>query len=348
VISMWHTLRGSGFDLDIDIEKMLEAEEVFKECMREYFLPPEAKEVEPMIPFSPMPGGALTANTQMLRDNHIMDKYPAIIRAMREVVSKGGFGTSVTPVSQFYFQQAFNNVMFGPWEKIADGYGKMVLGYFGRTPCPPDPDVVKICAEQMGREPTTRKVLEINDADPSKGVAAAKKLLSDSGISDFSDENIFIAATCGQKGIDFLLGKAEIGVRLAEKQSDAPPTGDGAYTVTLNGTQYAVELKGDTAMVNGRRYDVKVADGVQAAPAPASDSVQESADSTVIKAQMPGRILKLAVAAGDIVKERDVLLIIEAMKMEVEIKAPVGGIVSSVSVKAGEQVRAGQDLASIN
>lgn len=348
VISMWHALRGSGFELDIDIEKMLEAEEVFKQCMREYFLPPEAKEVEPMIPFSPMPGGALTANTQMLRDNHIMDKYPAIIRAMREVVSKGGFGTSVTPVSQFYFQQAFNNVMFGPWEKIADGYGKMVLGYFGRTPCPPDPGVVKICAEQMGREPTTRKVLEINDADPAKGVAAARKLLSDSGISDFSDENIFIAATCGQKGIDFLLGKAEIGVRLAEKESDAPPTGEGAYTVTVNGTRYAVELKGDTATVNGRRYDVKVADGVQSAPAPASDSVQESADSTVIKAQMPGRIVKLAVAAGDIVKERDVLLIIEAMKMEVEIKAPVGGIVSSVSVKAGDQVRAGQDLASIN
>jgi pyruvate carboxylase subunit B len=348
VISMWHALRGSGFQLDVDIEKMLEAEEVFKECMKDYFLPPEAKEVEPLIPFSPMPGGALTANTQMLRDNHIMDKYPAIIRAMREVVSKGGFGTSVTPVSQFYFQQAFNNVMFGPWEKIADGYGKMVLGYFGRTPCPPDPDVVKICAEQMGLEPTTRKVLEINDADPSKGVAAAKKLLSDSGITDLSDENIFIAATCGQKGIDFLLGKAEIGVRLTEKESDAPPSGDGAYTVTLNGTQYAVELKGDAATVNGRRYDVRVADGIQSASEPASDTVHESADATVIRAQMPGKILKVAVSAGDSIKERDVVLIIEAMKMEVEIKAPVGGIVSSVSVKVGDQVRSGQELASIN
>jgi pyruvate carboxylase subunit B len=57
---------------------------------------------------------------------------------MGEVVQKGGFGTSVTPVSQFYFQQAFNNAMFGPWEKIAEGYGKMVLGYFGKTPVKPD------------------------------------------------------------------------------------------------------------------------------------------------------------------------------------------------------------------
>ena len=88
-----------------------------------------------------MPGGALTANTEMLRDNGLMDRYDECLHAMGEVVRKGGFGTSVTPVSQFYFQQAFNNVMFGPWEKIAEGYGKMVLGYFGKTPVAPDPEV---------------------------------------------------------------------------------------------------------------------------------------------------------------------------------------------------------------
>ncbi|MGB2553961.1 biotin attachment protein, partial [Campylobacter sp. MOP51] len=77
-----------------------------------YFIPPEATEVSPLIPFSPMPGGALTANTQMMRDNNILDKFPDVIDAMREVVEKGGYGTSVTPVSQFYFQQAFNNVLF--------------------------------------------------------------------------------------------------------------------------------------------------------------------------------------------------------------------------------------------
>ena len=90
--------------------------------MKHYFLPPEATAVEPLIPWSPMPGGALTANTQMMRDNKIMDKFPEVIAAMGDVVRSGGFGTSVTPVSQFYFQQAFNNVMFGPWEKIAEGY----------------------------------------------------------------------------------------------------------------------------------------------------------------------------------------------------------------------------------
>ena len=130
--------------------------------MADYFLPPEAVAVEPMIPWSPMPGGALTANTQMLRDNGIMDKYPEMIKAMGEVVEKGGFGTSVTPVSQFYFQQAFNNVMFGTWERIAEPYGQMVLGYFGKTPVPPNAEVVKIASEQLGLEPTTQKPLAVS------------------------------------------------------------------------------------------------------------------------------------------------------------------------------------------
>ena len=156
VLVQWHALRGSDYDLDIDPDKVRDAEEVFKECMKDYFLPPEAVAVEPLIPWSPMPGGALTANTQMLRDNGIMEKYPDIIKAMSEVVRRGGFGTSVTPVSQFYFQQAFNNVMFGEWEKIAEPYGQMVLGYFGKTPVPPDPEVVQIASEQLGLEPTTQ------------------------------------------------------------------------------------------------------------------------------------------------------------------------------------------------
>ena len=203
-------------NLDVDVEKVREAEEVFKDCMSDYFLPPEATAVEPLIPWSPMPGGALTANTQMLRDNNIMEKYPEIIMAMSDVVRKGGFGTSVTPVSQFYFQQAFNNVMFGPWKKIAEPYGKMVLGYFGKTPVPPDADVVKLAQEQLQLEPTTRPVLELNDADPSKGIDAAKAVLQSEGLP-ITDENIFIAAACKEKGIRFLKGEAEIGVRKIDK-----------------------------------------------------------------------------------------------------------------------------------
>ncbi|MDD3150638.1 MAG: hypothetical protein PHV68_07360, partial [Candidatus Gastranaerophilales bacterium] len=97
IITMWHALKDTEFDLGIDVDKIVETEEIFKECMKDYFLPPEATTVDPLIVFSPMPGGALTANTQMMRDNNILDKYPEVIKAMKEVVVKGGFGTSVTP-----------------------------------------------------------------------------------------------------------------------------------------------------------------------------------------------------------------------------------------------------------
>ncbi len=252
---MWHALRGTDYTLDIDIEKVREAEKVFQDCMSDYFLPPEATEVNPVIPFSPLPGGALTANTQMLRDNNLMDKYTAITHAMGEVVEKGGYATSVTPVSQFYFQQAFNNVMFGPWKKIAEGYGKMVLGYFGKTPVAPDAEIMKIAEEQLGLAPTTEKAVDINDKDPKKGKKAAVEMLKKEGLEE-TDENIFIAAACKEKGILYLTGNAKVnGVRLKSQEKPAAPAAAGGnntdFTVKVNNSSYAVQLKDDQAVVNG-------------------------------------------------------------------------------------------------
>ena len=70
-------------------------------------------------------------------------------------VRLGGFGTSVTPVSQFYAQQAIQNVMFGKFKKFAPGYAKMVLGYFGKTPVPPDPEIVRKASEFMASNELT-------------------------------------------------------------------------------------------------------------------------------------------------------------------------------------------------
>ncbi len=355
VMTMYHALRGSEYVMDIDPAKVYEAEEVFKECMKDYFTPPEATKVEPIIPQSPMPGGALTANTQMLRDNDLMDRYEEIIKNMEEVVIKGGFGTSVTPVSQFYFQQAFNNTMFGPWKKIAEGYGKMVLGYFGKTPVPPDPQVVQIAAEQMGMEPTSRLVADINDENPKLGIAAAKKLLTDNGISDHSDENIFIAAACLEKGIQFLKGEAKSNVR---KNVPAAPSPSGTssaegVTVTVNGQAYGVQLKGTEATVNGQTYAFDVKPGLDSAPSstggstPAAPVAAPAAPVAAVVAPMSGLVLRIPVAVGDVVAEGDEVLVLEAMKMETPISATVGGSVRTIAVKQGDQVKAGDVLVEI-
>ena len=250
ILTMLHAVKGKNYDLGgLEPEKILKYEEVLNECLKDYFLPPEATQVSPLIPFSPMPGGALTANTQMMRDNKILDKFPAVIKAMREVVRVGGFGTSVTPVSQFYFQQAFNNVMFGQWAKIAPGYGKMVLGYFGKTPVEPDANIVKIASEQLGLEPTKEAAIDIADRDESKKLSSIAKVLEENGIEK-TDENLFIVAACGQKGVAFLKGEAKVMIR---KNNSAK---DGKYLVSVNGNKYHVSVDGNEISVNGTTYNV--------------------------------------------------------------------------------------------
>lgn len=363
ILVMWHALRGTNYDLGIDVDKVREAEAVFKDCMKDYFVPPEALAVEPMIPWSPMPGGALTANTQMLRDNGIMNKYEEIIGAMSEVVRKGGFGTSVTPVSQFYFQQAFNNVMFGTWEKIAPTYGKMVLGYFGKTPVAPDPEIVKLASEQLGLEPTTESPLVLNDADPEKGLAPARALLEGENLPT-TEENLFIAATCKDKGIDFLKGEATVGVRKKEKENAPKPekestpapavstnSGDTptAYAVTVNGETFTVELGADNAIINGQTYAVGVSatssSGAAVAAAPVVAALPSGGDP--VASPLPGKVLRLVAAAGKPVSEGEVLLVLEAMKMETEIKATKSGTLTRFAVGKGTQVNAGEPLAYI-
>ena len=345
IVTMWHALKGTEYDLGINIDKILKAEMVFKECMKDYFFPPEAQKVEPLIPFSPMPGGALTANTQMMRDNNIMDKFTDIIAAMGEVVRKGGFGTSVTPVSQFYFQQAFNNVMFGNWKKIAEGYGKMVLGYFGKTPVAPDPDIIEIASKQLGLCKTTESPLDIDERDHEKGIEASKKMLVENGL-EITDENIFIAGTCREKGIAFLKGEGKVMVRKKEVEEPAEPEMN-AYTVNINNKKYAVTFDGDNAIVNGKKYNFSIKKGVEEPHLVPDTEKLDTADTVVIKAPIPGSVFNILVKVGDVISEGDVVMILESMKMETEIKSAIDGTISSIPVTLGQKVDAGQELIHI-
>ncbi|EAJ0134843.1 biotin attachment protein [Campylobacter coli] len=332
ILTMMHALKGKNYDLGgLEEEKILKYEAVLKDSLKEYFLPPEATMVSPLIPFSPMPGGALTANTQMMRDNNILDKFPEVIHAMREVVEKGGFGTSVTPVSQFYFQQAFNNVMFGSWEKIAEGYGKMVLGYFGKTPVEPDAEVKKLAAKQLNLEPTTELAIDIADKDETKSIAYVKSLLEKEGIA-VSEENIFIAAACKEKGIAYLKGEAKVNVRKNVSAPKQNSTGidENKFTVSVNGNKYHVEISA------GFDKDVNIK---SIHKADTQEDIMQDADSSEgIQAGISGNVFKIYINEGAEVKSGQVVMILEAMKMEIEVSAPKDGIIEKICVKTGDSV----------
>ncbi|WP_270971835.1 biotin/lipoyl-containing protein [Campylobacter upsaliensis] len=331
ILTMMHAIKGKNYDFGLDLEKILKYEEVFKECMADYFLPPESTMVSPLIPFSPMPGGALTANTQMMRDNNILDKFPEVIKAMREVVEKGGYGTSVTPVSQFYFQQAFNNVMFGKWKKIADGYGKMVLGYFGKTPVAPDEAIVKLAAEQLNLEPTTELAIDLADKDESKSLAYIKTLLEKEGL-ETSEENLFIAGACKEKGIAFLKGEAKVNVRKLSTMPKPISAEENKFTVSVNGNKYHVELH------VGFDKDVNVKN-VQKIPH--NESVSENA----IQAGISGNVFKILIKENDEIKKGQTIMILEAMKMEIEVQAQKDGIIEQICVGVGDAVSESDALA---
>ena len=353
ILTMLHAVKGKDYDLSgLDVEKILKYESVLNECLKDYFLPPEAVQVSPLIPFSPMPGGALTANTQMMRDNNILDKFPEVILAMREVVQKGGYGTSVTPVSQFYFQQAFNNVMFGPWKKIAEGYGKMVLGYFGKTPVEPDKSVVKLASEQLSLKPTKEHAMDIADKDESKSLKFTRELLKKEGIEP-SEENIFIAAACKEKGIAFLKGEGKVNIR--KKSTNAGETSvptpraktpiNEKYSVTVNGKKFDVEV----ANADGKAEikSVKPASVAHMPPPELSPAKTTGGSGELVKSTLPGNVFKILVAVGDSVKKGQRMFVLEAMKMEIDVNAPKDGLVTSIEVQQGQTVANGQILAKI-
>lgn len=347
ILTMLHAVKGKNYDLGgLEVDKILKYEDVLHDCLKDYFMPPEATQVSPLIPFSPMPGGALTANTQMMRDNNILDKFPAVIKAMREVVEKGGYGTSVTPVSQFYFQQAFNNVMFGPWKKIAEGYGKMVLGYFGKTPVTPSADIVELAAKQLNLEPTTAPAIDIADQDETKSIAYTKAILEKEGI-EATEENIFIAAACKEKGIAYLKGEGKVMVR---KNSDTIKP-----TTKSSSNQFSVT-------VNGHNYNVEVADGFDnfkvksitpAKPSQSTETKEEvkavssTGASNEITATMSAGVFKILINIGDSVKAGQTVVILEAMKMEIPIEAGCDGEVEEILISQGQTVEDGQLLVKL-
>ena len=344
ILTMLHAVKGKNYDLGgLDVEKILKYESVLNDCLKEYFLPPEAVQVSPLIPFSPMPGGALTANTQMMRDNNILDKFPEVILAMREVVQKGGYGTSVTPVSQFYFQQAFNNVMFGKWKKIAEGYGKMVLGYFGKTPVTPDKEIIKLASEQLGLKPTTKHAVDIADKDESKSLAHVKEILKQNKIK-VTEENVFIAAACKEKGIAFLKGEAKVNVRKIDpnaKANEGRQTQSGRYSVVVNGSRYNVEVSEGF----NDSIQVKSITEVEGKSVKNAKSAAAGVTENDIVASLPGAVHKILVSAGDHVKKGQAIVVLEAMKMEIEVKAPKDGIIGSIEVSKGQSVANNQVVA---
>jgi len=360
--SLAHALKGTGYSLDIDISKMPEIEALLNEGMQDYDFNPTTTTADARVLGFPMPGGAIGPNVHMMVKAGILDRYSEVLAEFPVVVKAGGAWTSVTPGSQQYWLQAFNNVMYGRWENIVDGFGKAVLGYFGRTPLPSDPEVVKKASEQLGLEPFDGDPLE---AAP-KNIDAAKEALRERDLP-VTDENTFLVLACmvpGKKmetneGIRLLTGNPKIDIPL--KKKDQPGTAAAAAPAAagpvnrLGGpvtSRVTVKENGTT-----RTFSVTVepegngAGGAMAAPgagatatATASRGGGEAVFSTFAGQVEVVDILK---QVGDPVAEGDVVAAVEAMKAKHDIRSPHAGTVATVQVAIGDEIDSSQPIMTI-
>jgi pyruvate carboxylase subunit B len=356
--SLAHALKGTGYSLDIDVSKLPEIEATLQELMEEYEFNPTTTTADARVLGFPMPGGAIGPNVHMMVKAGILEKYSEVLAEFPVVVEAGGAWTSVTPGSQQYWLQAFNNVMYGRWKKIDPGYGRSVLGYFGKTPLPPDPDVVKTASEQLDMPVFEGDPLEAapNNMEP------AKQALEERGLP-ITDENIFLvmaAMVPGKKmelneGIRLLTNSPKIDIPLKKKMAEAAPAAVAApaptgptttrCTVEENGTMrtFVVTLEPATQAAGASSAAAaSAAPAVSAAPA-------APAGGTPVHSTFAGsvEVVDLLVRQGDQVGVGTVVAAVEAMKAKHDIKSPVAGQVSAIHVNIGDEIDSSNPIMTI-
>ncbi len=352
VRSMAHGLKGTGYSLDIDVSVMSKIEDMLNELMKEYDFNPTTTTADARVLGFPMPGGAIGPNVHMMVKAGILDKYTEVLEEFPVVVEAGGAWTSVTPGSQQYWLQAFNNVLYGRWNKIEAGYGKAVLGYFGKTPLPPDPSVVKTASEQLD--------LPVFEGDPleaaPKNIEPAKKALEERGLP-INDKNIFLvmaAMVPGKKmeineGIRLLTGKSKIDVPL--KKAEAKPAAAAAPAAAAPAVTGPVTSR-CLVEENGVRRTFMItveptgASGEASAAAPAAPA---AANGTQVFSSFAGfvEVVDIMVKKGESVSKGHVVAAVEAMKAKHEIKAPCGGTITAIHADIGDEIDAKQPILTI-
>ncbi len=354
VRSVAHALKGTGYSLDINVDAMPEIESLLEEGMKDYAFNPTTTTADARVVGFPMPGGAIGPNVHMMVKAGIIHKYGDVLKEFPVVVKSGGAWSSVTPGSQFYWLQAFNNVMFGRWEKIESGYGRSVLGYFGETPLKPDPEVVRIAAEQLG--------MPVFDGDPLEAapnnIEPARKALEERNLP-VNDRNLFLVLSTmvpGKKmelneGIKLLTGKGKIDIPLKKKEQQAAPVAAATPVVAAPAgpvtSTCTVKEGGKTRTFVVTVEPSVVTEGKARSPAPQAPASNED---TQIFSGFGGEVevIDVLVKPGDKVTKGMVVASVEAMKAQHDIKAPCEGTVVTVDVRIGDEIDASQSILTIS
>ena len=365
-------LEGTGRATGLDIDKLAEIAAYFRDVRLKYARFEGAlRGVDSRILVAQVPGGMLTNMENQLREQGASDKMDAVLKEIPRVREDLGFIPLVTPTSQIVGTQAVLNVLTGErYKSISRETAAVLKGEYGATPAPVNEALQTRVLE--GGEPITCRPAELLEPEMDALQEELETLAKEQGIALADGErrvdDVLTYALFPQIGLKFLANRGNPDAFEPAPGSDAPAADEKAATPAADSRSAATATTADgsgaavyTVTVNGKAYTVEVADGgdveriasaetPDSASTPASQTpdASTSAPAEAVKAPLAGNIFKVEVAVGDVVSNGQVLIILEAMKMETEIRATRDGRVASIEVSAGDAVTVGATLLTLD
>ncbi|MGC6376613.1 sodium-extruding oxaloacetate decarboxylase subunit alpha [Bisgaard Taxon 45] len=352
------TLQGTQYDTGLDIHKLEHIAAYFREVRKKYAkFEGQLKGSDSRILVAQVPGGMLTNLESQLKQQNASDKLDAVLKEIPRVREDLGFIPLVTPTSQIVGTQAVINVLMGErYKTIAKETAGILKGEYGRTPAPVNAELQAKVLE--GGQPITDRPADHIEPEMEKLTTEIKQQAKEKGIklAENDIDDVLIVALFPQIGWKFLenrgnpaafepaptLESAKPTEKPTAPVANAPVSGPAVYTVELEGKSFVVKVS-----EGGEIGDITPTTPPVAPTAPQS-APAATAGGTPVTAPMAGNIWKVVAQEGQKVAEGDVLLILEAMKMETEIRASQAGIVQGINVKAGDTVAVGDTLMTLS
>ncbi|WP_080311719.1 sodium-extruding oxaloacetate decarboxylase subunit alpha, partial [Salmonella enterica] len=344
------TLAGTKYDTGLDILKLENIAAYFREVRKKYHaFEGQLKGYDSRILVAQVPGGMLTNLESQLKQQNAADKLDQVLAEIPRVREDLGFIPLVTPTSQIVGTQAVLNVLTGErYKTIAKETAGILKGEYGRAPAPVNAALQARVLE--GAEPVTCRPADLLKPELAQLEADIKRQAAEKGIrlAENAIDDVLTVALFPQVGLKFLenrhnpaafepLPQAESAKPAVKEEKAAKPAASGIYTVEVEGKAFVVKVSdgGDISQLATASSAPVQAAAPAAAPAGAG---------TPVSAPLAGNIWKVVATEGQTVAEGDVLLILEAMKMETEIRAAQAGTVRGIAVKAGDAVAVGDTL----
>jgi oxaloacetate decarboxylase alpha subunit len=343
-------LQGTDRDTGLDIDLLESIAAYFREIRKQYAeFEGSLRGVDSRILVAQVPGGMLTNMENQLREQGAVDRLDEVLAEIPSVREDLGYIPLVTPTSQIVGTQAVMNVLSGErYKSISRETAGVLKGEYGATPAEVNAELQARVLE--GADPITCRPADLLAPEMPTLTEELKQLAAEQGIklnAENQVDDVLTYALFPQVGLKFLQNRGDKSVFEPHPKNRIEPTATVANTTSSRGTEIY-----DVA-VNGKVYSVQVAPSGElgavveqgvAPQSPAAGAVSSAAGGTSIVAPLAGTIVRVPVRVGDRVAQGDVVLILEAMKMETEIRAPADGIVNSIDVSAGDSVAIGVGL----